>query len=177
MLPRIRAITSPTRSEKASNETAPIAIHTQTDIRHHLQRQAASSFPPGLFPNEGRSRCTCGGPRSAIPTTTEAPLQRFLKGGGNSILVCGRGVVDVTGQEPSLGRLAENATEETLVNISRRPRSPSGRSQLDRDVIDSGERRFDPRVVECVLRQLPPPDAGVDRLRLVAREDVSRARC
>jgi len=32
MLPRIRAITSPTRSEKEINETAPIVIHTQNDI-------------------------------------------------------------------------------------------------------------------------------------------------
>jgi hypothetical protein len=53
MLPRIRAITSPTRSEKEVNERAPIAIHTQNDIQHHLQRQAASSFPPSLLPNKG----------------------------------------------------------------------------------------------------------------------------
>jgi hypothetical protein len=32
MLPRIRAMTSPTRSEKEVNERAPIAIHTQNDI-------------------------------------------------------------------------------------------------------------------------------------------------
>jgi len=31
-LPRIRAVTNPTRSEKAINEPAPIAIHTHTDI-------------------------------------------------------------------------------------------------------------------------------------------------
>lgn len=43
---------SPTSSEKAINETAPIAIHTQTDIWHPLSAQAATSFPPGPLPNK-----------------------------------------------------------------------------------------------------------------------------
>jgi hypothetical protein len=45
MLPRIRAMTSPTRSEKAINETAPIAIHTHTDISQPPLATGSKLFP------------------------------------------------------------------------------------------------------------------------------------
>src|SRR6266550_5459620 len=77
----------------------------------------------------------------------------------------GARILGVDRQEPPLRRLHNR----------RGPRAPRRRRETERDVVRRGERGFD-RAVERFRREVPAPDAGVDRLRLAVTQDLNWAR-
>jgi hypothetical protein len=86
MLPRIRAMTSPTSSEKTINEIAPITIHTQTDISHPPPTTGSKPLPaPGCFQtNAATSGLAPRGARVSLCPPVP-PHRRSLAGGRHPV--------------------------------------------------------------------------------------------